>query len=113
MGTEIGCNLEYADGSFLGSNELCICLMSLFLSCGNPYGLIRLSCYGHVVMRRDDMHVTKSVMGMNVDGWRGRRRPKKRWMDCVTNDMLEKGVDDARTSYRGEWKKITYCADPK
>ena len=32
---------------------------------------------------------------MNIDGWRGSGRPKKIWMDCVTNDMLEKGVDDA------------------
>ena len=72
----------------------------------------RLAWYGHV-MRRDDTHVTKRVMGMNVDGWRGRGRPKKRWMDCVTNDMLEKGVDDAMTANRGEWKKMTCCADPK
>ena len=50
---------------------------------------------------------------MNVDGWRGRGRPKKIWMDCVTNDMLEKGVDDAMTANRGEWKKMTCCADPK
>ena len=50
---------------------------------------------------------------MNVDGWRGRGRPKKRWMDCVTNDMLEKGVDDAMTVNRGEWKKMTCGTDPK
>ena len=37
----------------------------------------RLSWYGHV-MRRDETHVTKRVMSMNVDGWRGRGRPKKR-----------------------------------
>ena len=71
----------------------------------------RLSWYGHV-MRRDDMHVTKRVMGMKVDKWRGTGRPKKRWMDCVTNDML-KGVDDATTANRGEWKKMTCCANPK
>ena len=34
-------------------------------------------------------------MGMNVDGRRGRGKPKKRWMNCVTIDMIEKGVDDA------------------
>ena len=73
----------------------------------------RLFCYGHV-MRRHDTHVTKRVMAMNVDGWRrtGRGRPKKRWMDCITNDMLEKGVDDARAN-REEWKKMTCCAEPK
>ena len=50
---------------------------------------------------------------MNVDGWRGRGRPKKRWMDCVKSDMLEKGVDDAMTANRGELQKMTCCADPK
>ena len=49
------------------------------------------------------MHVTKRVMGMNVDGHRGRGRPNK----------IEKGVDDAMTANRGEWKKIACCADPK
>ena len=42
------------------------------------------------------------TLGMNVDGWRGRGRPKKRWMDCVANVMLEKGVDDAMAANRGE-----------
>ena len=39
-------------------------------------------------MRRADTHVTKSVIGMNVDG-EEKGRPKKRWTDCVMNDMLE------------------------
>ena len=51
-------------------------------------------------------------MSMNVDGWRGIGKPKKRWMDCVINDMLEKGVGDALTVNRGEWK-MACCADPK
>ena len=54
---------------------------------------------GHA-MRGNDTHVTKRVMCMNVNGWRGRGRPKKRWMDCVTNDVLEKVVDDAMTVNR-------------
>ena len=53
-------------------------------------------------MRRDDTHVTKTVMGINVDGWRGRGRPKKRWLDSVTNDMLEKELDDEMTANRRE-----------
>ena len=55
-------------------------------------------------MRRDDTHVTKRMMGINV--------AKKRWIKCVMHDMLEKGVNDAMTANRGEWKK-TPCADPK
>ena len=32
---------------------------------------------------------------------------------CVMNYMLEKGMDDAMGANRGEWKKMTCCADPK
>ena len=56
-------------------------------------------------MSRDDTCGKKNVMGMNVDGWKGRGRPKKRWMDRETNDMIEKGVYNAMTVKRGEWKR--------
>lgn len=55
---------------------------------GNP-----LSWYGHV-RRRDE---TQAVINLHVEGWRGRGRPKKRWMDCVRTVMKEKGVDDTMT----------------
>ncbi|KAJ8734232.1 hypothetical protein PYW07_014783 [Mythimna separata] len=51
----------------------------------------RLFWYGHV-KRRDETHVTKRVLNLHVDGWRGRGRPKKRWMDCVRTDKKEKEV---------------------
>ena len=37
----------------------------------------------------------------------------KTWMDCVKNDMLQKEVDVAMMVNRGDWKKMTCCADPK
>jgi hypothetical protein len=83
----------------------------------------RLAWYGHV-MRRDESHITKRVLTMNVD-WhperRGRKmkrktcsrgRPRKRWMDCVKDDMNMKGVSVEMTSDRGKWKRNTCCADP-
>ena len=33
--------------------------------------------------------------------------------DCMRNDMKEKGVNDAVTSDRGEWKKGTFCIASK
>jgi hypothetical protein len=39
--------------------------------------MYRLSWYGYV-MRREENHVTRRVMNMNVEGWRGADRPKKR-----------------------------------
>jgi hypothetical protein len=38
-------------------------------------------------MRRDESHITKIVTSMNVDMHPSRGRPKKRWMDCVKDDM--------------------------
>jgi hypothetical protein len=71
----------------------------------------RLVWYGHV-MRRDESHIIKRVMTMNVDGHPSRGRPGKRWMDCVKDEMKIKGVSMEMTSDRREWKKKTCCADP-
>jgi hypothetical protein len=71
----------------------------------------RLAYYEHV-MRRDESHITKRMMSMNVDGLPRRGRPKKRWMDCVNDDMRIKGVSMEMTSDRRKWKKKTCCADP-
>jgi hypothetical protein len=70
----------------------------------------RLTWYGHV-MRGDESYITKSVMSMNVDGHPSRGQPRKRWMDCVKDEMKIKGVSMEMTSDRREWKKKTYCAD--
>jgi hypothetical protein len=51
-------------------------------------------------MRREKNQVTRRVMNMNVEGWRGRGRPKKRWIDCVRQDMREMAVSDRR-----EWSE--------
>ena len=52
------------------------------------------------------MHVTKRVMGMNMDGWRRRQRPK----DCVT---LEKGEENAITANRGELEEDDVLRRPQ
>ena len=44
------------------------------------------------VMRRDEEYVRKRVMGIEVQGSRRRGRPKKRWVDCVKDDLREKGL---------------------
>ena len=75
--------------------------------CGN-----RLSWYGHV-LRRNEENVVRRVLSMDVDGYKSRRRPKKRWMECVNDDMVRKGVTTEMTTNRGVWKKKTCCADPK
>jgi hypothetical protein len=71
----------------------------------------RLAWYGYV-MRRDGSHITKRVMTMNVDGHSSRCRSRKRWIDCVKDDMKIKGVSMETTTDRKEWKKKTCYADP-
>jgi hypothetical protein len=56
----------------------------------------RLPWYGHV-LRRDEGHIIKRVMTMNVDGHPSRSRPRKRLMDCMKDDMKIKGVSMVRT----------------
>ena len=46
----------------------------------------RMRWYGHV-MRRDEEYVGKMAMGIEVQGSRRRGRPKKRWVDCVKDDL--------------------------
>jgi hypothetical protein len=64
------------------------------------------------VMRGDESHIIYRVMTMNVDGHPSRGRPRKRWIDCVKDDMKIKGVSMEMTSDRREWNKKTRCADP-
>jgi hypothetical protein len=61
----------------------------------------RLAWYAHI-MRRDESDITKRVMSMNVDGHPSGDRPKKRWMDCVKDDMRIKGVSMKMMSDRRE-----------
>ncbi len=71
----------------------------------------RLAWYGHV-MRREKMHVTRRCMEMVVQGRGGRGRPEKTWMECVNDDMRERGVSVEMTADRREWKRKISCTDP-
>jgi hypothetical protein len=46
----------------------------------------RLRWFGHV-MRRKETKAVRVVIKMNIEGKRGRRRPKKRWLDMIQNDI--------------------------
>ena len=47
--------------------------------------------YGHA-MRRYEEYVGKRAMGIEVQGSRRRGRQKKRWRNCVKDDLREKGL---------------------
>ena len=61
----------------------------------------RLGWYGHV-MQRDESYVRKRVLAMEVEGKRRKGRPRRRWTDCVQEDMKEKGIRKQHTEDRNK-----------
>ena len=49
----------------------------------------RLRWYGHL-KRRTEEHIAKEAMDMELPGNRRRGRPRTRWKDRITTDMIEK-----------------------
>ena len=60
----------------------------------------RLRWLGHVV-RRDDEYVGKRISRMQV-GRKKRGRPRRRWEDCVKEDMKERGISESEAWDRCE-----------
>ena len=63
----------------------------------------RLRWYGHV-MRRDQEYVERKMMEMELPGKRRRRRPKRRFLDVMKEDMgkLVRGRPTLKTRRFGE-----------
>uniref|UniRef100_A0A914WQR3 Uncharacterized protein n=1 Tax=Plectus sambesii TaxID=2011161 RepID=A0A914WQR3_9BILA len=71
----------------------------------------RLRWYGHIERRPDD-HIGKIVQQMEVEGKRSRGRPKRRWMNCIRNDMTTSGLTKEDTADRDRWRSMIRKADP-
>jgi hypothetical protein len=52
--------------------------------------------------------VTRRKVNMNMKGWRGKGRPKKRWIVSITQDMREMKVSDNMTIDSEERKRNIY-----
>ena len=63
----------------------------------------RLRWYGHV-SRRDDSHMTRTVMDMLVEGVRPRGIPKLRYMDTIRRDIKKNGLTDVNIRERKNWR---------
>ena len=71
----------------------------------------RLRWYGHILRREED-HVGKQTMEMEVQGRRKRGRPKKRWIDCVKEDLRGREIDEAEVYNRTRWRRLIRNSDP-
>jgi len=71
----------------------------------------RLRWYGHLLRRNED-HVGRQAMEMEIEGNRPRGRPKTRWKDVVQKDMREKHLDEAEALDRTLWRSLIRNGDP-
>ena len=71
----------------------------------------RLKWYGHV-LRREDEHVGKRVMGMEVPGKRRRGRPMRMWLDNIRNNLSERKFSWEDVQDRARWRRPTRHIDP-
>ena len=65
----------------------------------------RLKWYRHV-LRREDEYVGKRVMVMEIPGKRRRGRLKRRWLDNIKNDLLERELSWEEAQDRVEWRRL-------
>jgi hypothetical protein len=71
----------------------------------------RLRWYGHI-QRREEEFVTMRVLKMEVEGKRAGERPRRRWMECVKEDMAEKKLKTHDAADRPRWRTLTKNGNP-
>lgn len=50
----------------------------------------QLLWYGHE-MRREYDKIGRKMLDMQIEGQRYKRKPKRRWNDCIADDLKERG----------------------
>ena len=62
------------------------------------------------IMRREESCVGRRMRNLVVD--RRRRRPKRRWQDCVDDDLRVIARKEEDALDRTEWRRIIRTGDP-
>ena len=63
----------------------------------------QLGWFGHV-RKSEEEGLSKRVMGLKV-GRRSRRRPKRRFMDCIEEELKIKGLEVSDAEDRELWRR--------
>ena len=71
----------------------------------------KLRWYEHI-LRRDEEHVISRATNMKVEGRRKHGRPRRKWMDCVREDLEEKQLSTEDAADRLRWKRVAANGDP-
>jgi len=71
----------------------------------------RLQWYGHVI-RRTNYYIVRRLMATEVEGKRGRGRPRRKLIDRVKNDIGEKGLSGEEVQDRALWRRLIRNVDP-
>ena len=66
-----------------------------------------LRWYGHVKCREDD-YVGRRAMDIRMPGQRKRSRPKRRWLDCIKEDMETVGASPEDIQDRKRWMRLVH-----
>jgi len=64
-------------------------------------------------MKQEETKAVEVVMKMNIEGKRGRERPKKSWLGTIENDMRAVGVCVGNVEKQDKWRFRTKVANPK
>jgi len=56
--------------------------------------------------------INRRVLDMKVEGVRARGRQKRRWADCVTEDIKERHLEGTDVRGRRKWRKAVMNIDP-
>ena len=67
--------------------------------------------YEHV-MRRDQKYGGRKMMGMELPEKRKKKRPKRRFLDVVKEDMGDVGAKETDVEERTVWRKMICCCYP-
>ena len=65
----------------------------------------RLRWFGHV-RRREEAHILRRAMDLELAGKRLVGRPKKSWYNCVKEDLKTLGITEENTQNREVWRKL-------
>ena len=71
----------------------------------------RMQWFGHIKRRKEE-YVGRRILDVELEGRRQRGRPKKRWKDCIGEDLRERGLREEDVVDLALWRRLVRNSDP-